>query len=102
MSEFKRELRYYVLKRTDIAAALSLKEQRQLERLCDLITDSRKFRGKEPLECVVVESDWPEYEPTWAVIQRRVENDPCLNCEHLHVPCGRFKCPGGISGRKGE
>ncbi len=71
---FQRELRYYVLKISDVRGALSKPEQETLNRLCDIVNDYRKHRGKEPIEAVVVEHDWPEYESTWAAIQRRVES----------------------------
>ena len=44
-NEFTREARYAVLKSAEI--------------------------GRPPLGCVVVESDWPEYEPTWRAIEAR-------------------------------
>lgn len=34
--------------------------------------EQRRLKGKKPLECVVVEKDWPEYEPTWKAIEARV------------------------------
>jgi hypothetical protein len=49
MSEqFKREIRYDVIKRKT---------------------------GKK-VNCVVIEEDWPEYEPVWQMIQDRVEGRP--------------------------
>ena len=32
---------------------------------------ARVHEGKAPLDAVVVESDWPEYEPTWKAIEAR-------------------------------
>ena len=32
----------------------------------------RALAGKPALHCVVVEKDWPEYEPTWVDIEARV------------------------------
>jgi hypothetical protein len=32
------------------------------------------------MQCVVVESDWPEYEPTWAAIGKRVDGLPADDC----------------------
>lgn len=68
----KREDRYVVLKRSDIQDALTLDEIFDLDELCFKIAARRDDKGKPPLSCVVVESDWPEYEPTWQAIERRV------------------------------
>ena len=68
-----REDRYIVIKRKEAHMALSRDEREELKWLCDKIADYRARLGKPPLVCVVVESDWPEYEPTWNAIQDRVE-----------------------------
>jgi hypothetical protein len=69
---FTRERRYLVVKLKDAAAYLSPDERDQLERLAAKCGLARIDAGKPPLECVVVESDWPEYEPTWRAIQQRM------------------------------
>ncbi len=74
MSEFKREGRYIVIKQSDGEAALGKSGMAVLRTLCELVDEVRTQRGKSPFDCVVVESDWPEYEPTWEAIQRRVES----------------------------
>lgn len=67
---FKREDRYIVLKRTDAEEYL---DKKYLEHLENTITTINYFRGlKGPLECVVVEKDWPEYEIVWKMIEDRV------------------------------
>lgn len=59
MTEFKREARYYVFKISKL----------------DDETDQELFNLKQALgphndfECVVVESDWPNYEQTWRDIE---------------------------------
>lgn len=68
-NEFKREERYIVFKLSDLGNSLKGDEIRRLARE---YAEHRKQRGKEPLECVVVEKDWPEYEPTWKAIEARV------------------------------
>lgn len=70
----KREDRYLILKRSDIEAAeLPQKYLDQLAYICDLVGSHRVCkRGKSPLECVVVEKDWPEYDPTWHAIAVRM------------------------------
>ena len=69
MSDFNREDRYCVLKRTDIKAALSYSQQEDLKYMLSLIEEHRQENAKPPLECVVVESDWPMYEDTWNKIE---------------------------------
>jgi hypothetical protein len=69
---FKRENRYMVMKRSDIAEALTELEQTILQHIALKVLNHRSTIGKSVLSCVVVESDWPEYEPTWAAIQRRM------------------------------
>lgn len=69
---FEREQRYVVLKITDIAAAdLSATDLAIFNATCAKVSRSRIRRAKGPLECVVVEKDWPEFEPTWAAIAKR-------------------------------
>lgn len=71
--EFVREFhRYWVLKMTDMLASLSPEEMDTLIQLTDKVDLYRGNAGKPPLMCVVVESDWPEYEPTWAAIESRM------------------------------
>ncbi len=61
MSEFKREERYVILK-------ISHMDQTQKDILPRLL----EINGYIPVAGVVVEPDWPEYEPTWAAIQKRM------------------------------
>lgn len=69
---FKRERRYIVLKITDVLSSnLSTDQLRTLNQLCDTIAQARAARGKVDLQTVVVESDWPEYEAVWTMIERR-------------------------------
>ena len=67
--EFKREERYIVFKVSDLGNSLKGDEIRRLARE---YAEHRRSRGKKPLECVVVEKDWPEYEPTWKAIEARI------------------------------
>ena len=73
-----RENRYIVLKRTDVNQ-LSEQDRTALGDLLKKVNDIRVDRGKpisndNDLEYVVVERDWPEYEPTWQMIEDRVNN----------------------------
>ncbi len=66
---FKREKRYIVFKLSDLGNSLKGDE---IRRLAEEYAEQRSLKGKPPLECVIVEADWPEYEPTWKAIEDRV------------------------------
>lgn len=70
--EFTHEARYVVLKNADIMQCLTINELIELRRIQAKVEEHRAEIGKPPLDCVVVESDWPEYEPTWRAIDARV------------------------------
>ncbi len=69
MSKFKRENRYLVLKRKDIEKYLNREDKMRLNRISRDIANSRTDDEKPPLECVVVESDWPIYDSVWAMVE---------------------------------
>ena len=73
----ERENRYLVIKRTDLEAAKNKVTGAELETfyyVCEMIEATRTVGLKKPaLVCVVVEQDWPEYEPTWKAIEKRVD-----------------------------
>ncbi|HAO1322228.1 TPA: hypothetical protein IHD35_000547 [Escherichia coli] len=74
----KRENRYYVLKFSDIDAAIregfiSPEALDGLESAALAVNQVRKQHGKGELSCVVVESDWPEHDVVWGLIEARVE-----------------------------
>ena len=71
MIPFIKEERYIVLKRTDLQH-LSDEDKTALYHICCRIGDVRSNRGKPPLECVVVEKDWPEYDLVWGLLRYRV------------------------------
>lgn len=68
--QFKREERYIVIKLKDLSDIP--------DHLRHEIVNAIKAAEFPQRECVVVESDWPEYEPTWAAIERRVSGQPAL------------------------
>lgn len=76
MIPFARENRYLVLKRKDIFAYLNEEERKTLSNLVSLIYNGRDDDMHHVLECVVVEKDWPEYQPTWKLIEERMSNGP--------------------------
>lgn len=74
----EREERYYVIKKSDLEAALKVKRITQtdvedLKELLARLNTQRFVSNKEMLKCVVVESDWPEYETVWQMIEDRVD-----------------------------
>lgn len=71
-TELKREDRYIVFKLSDVEEHFTPGEKQQLARLAEVQQVGRSEAGKPPLECVVVEADWPEYEPTWKAIEARM------------------------------
>ena len=74
-NEFLLENRYLVLKRSDIAAALSANEQDQLYNLAYYINGYRQNAGKGYLRAIVVEQDWPEYNAVQNMIAGRVNKE---------------------------
>ncbi len=70
VSEFKREDRFIVLKRKDLEALNHFQK-------AALAVALEKIQNHLPArQYVVVESDWPEYEFVWEMIQARVEGKP--------------------------
>jgi len=71
--------------------SLTGEQKQNLSEIVGAIDLIRMARDKDSLECVVVEHDWPEYEPTWEAIAKRVDGQ----CEHGRgmtdycEPCGR-------------
>ena len=78
-TEFQREERYLVFKLSDVAEHFTFGERLQLARLAEVQRVGRKEAGKAPLDCVVIEADWPEYEPTWRAIEARVTGTQAQN-----------------------
>lgn len=61
---FEREHRYLTIKLSDLKKCHPMKQYDFFQALDNLRLPDRKF--------VVVESDWPEYEPVWNMIETRV------------------------------
>lgn len=80
-SNFQRERRYHVLKLKDVAQ-LPAKHQQRLQQIEQAVFAIRK--GK-PLECVVVESDWPIYEATWQQVQAVATGAPVIRDPSLII-----------------
>ena len=75
MSEFHREDRYIVIKRTDMdkASGVSL---RVFKGACRSLHDSMLINGAPARSFLVIEGDWPEYEPVWQMIEARMNGEP--------------------------
>lgn len=65
MSEFKREVRYTVIKHSQLTES-------QMQYLKGCIFGE----GIPTVKAVVVEADWPEYQPVWKMIEDRVSGAP--------------------------
>jgi hypothetical protein len=59
MMTLEREERYIVVKRNRLTE--------ELEGILRRLLADHKI---DTVECVVVESDWPEYEPVWSMLER--------------------------------
>ncbi|UAN48032.1 DUF550 domain-containing protein [Serratia sp. JSRIV001] len=78
----QRENRYIVIKEADAKNILGPLNYKLLHTIADSIERGRSIKGKAPLECVVVESDWPEYEPLWKAIEARVDGVKGIRQQH--------------------
>jgi hypothetical protein len=65
------EDRYMVFKLSDVVEHFTKTEALHLARLYEIQRVGREAAGKAELRCLVVENDWPEYEPTWRAIEAR-------------------------------
>ena len=71
----EREERYVVLKIKDIEHFLSTSQKDDLHDIRGTIDAYRRMTKKGELKAVVVESDWPEYERVWKMIEARVDGN---------------------------
>lgn len=72
----ERERRYFVIKLTDAAKYLTPSQIIGLREMGEQIDEFRAADGKPPMYGVFVEHDWPEYEPTWQAIEKRMDAVP--------------------------
>ena len=72
----KREERYLVVKYKDMLKHLTIDEQMSLIELAKKVDAGRKSLGKQEIQCVVIEHDWPEYDEVWAMLASRVDGVP--------------------------
>lgn len=65
--------RYVCFKHIDLDAALSDEDKRAFELICEKVNRHRKLTGRQPIQGVVIENDWPEYGPTMALLKERID-----------------------------
>ena len=71
-TEFTREDRYIVFKLSDVERYLIDADRVYFAMMKNEIDAGRDCANKPPFKGLIVESDWPEYEPTWNAIEARV------------------------------
>ena len=69
----EREHRYWVAKVKDVEKYLTSEQQTTLHMLMTKINVGRLRDDKPVLQAVCVDSDWPEYETVWKMIEARVD-----------------------------
>uniref|UniRef100_A0AAU8EGK7 Terminase small subunit n=1 Tax=Klebsiella phage vB_Kpn2-P2 TaxID=3230849 RepID=A0AAU8EGK7_9VIRU len=72
MRDKRFEHRYTTLKLTDVKKYLTRDQQEQLEDLSNAIADGRKVDGKQQVEGIYIERDWPEYQSASAALYNRI------------------------------
>lgn len=70
-NEFTREDRYIVFKLSDVERYLTDKDRANIAMMKMEIAAGRDCANKPPFKGLIVEADWPEYEPTWRAIEAR-------------------------------
>ena len=90
---FKREPRYVVFKIKDIQAYCSESIRGTIEEIGRLIAHGRDYEGKPPFNAVVVEQDWPEFEPTWAAIEARMAGKDAAPTSTILIHGNTFTLP---------
>ncbi|MBJ2270422.1 hypothetical protein JFT60_23900 [Pseudomonas sp. MF6772] len=73
MSEFKREDRYIIIKRSDLKKVPAAYRSALVDPMFSLLSHLPRRA------CVVVEHDWPEYHLVWAMIEHRMAGKPVPN-----------------------
>lgn len=62
-----------MIKFKDIRTVLTETENEILFKLTNKIENTRIRQGRGTMKAVVIEHDWPEYEPTWQALSQRVD-----------------------------
>lgn len=83
--EFQREDRYLVIKRKDLGLLSPTDRDLALTLMEELRAVMATWNVPER-QYLVIEGDWPEYEPTWAAIQARVAGRTALATQPAALP----------------
>jgi hypothetical protein len=83
MVEFKREERYVVLKKSDFTGPEGQARLTDALAMAKGVTFARSIMGQPERKFLVIESDWPEFDPIWEEIQRRMEDKPTIMDEEM-------------------
>jgi len=74
-TDFKRTVRYVVFKLSDMDKYLTEYARSQIYKYGRELASARRFDCRPPLNAVVVEQDWPEFDVVWALIEARVRRE---------------------------
>ena len=77
VKKFERENRYIVIKRSDLKKVPVNYRSTMITPMFNLLPHLPRR------ECVVVESDWPEYEIVWAMIEHRMGGNPVPDFDRI-------------------
>lgn len=80
--KFEREPRYLVIKLSKLDGGYASGCIYPDAKLAKKI---EKLAGSALVDCVVVEADWPEYEPVWEMIESRMAGYPSLHPQRLRA-----------------
>jgi acetylornithine/succinyldiaminopimelate/putrescine aminotransferase len=71
-----RERRYTIFKHADIDKYLTEEQKEKLFELDSHISSCRQQEGRGLMTGLVIEKDWPEFEPAWSMIEKRIDSEP--------------------------
>jgi hypothetical protein len=72
---FVREDRYLVFKHSDLERYVGFRDMRTLDRIASDVKAQREEDKRSAFKCVVVESDWLEFEPVWDMLEKRFKKE---------------------------
>lgn len=72
--ETELENRYIVIKRADVVDADNVFNTAALKATEEFSRKIRENLGKPPMQCLVIEKDWPEYETVKAMLLARINS----------------------------
>lgn len=78
MRDKRFEHRYLTFKLKDVKKYLTRDQQEQLEDLANAVADGRKLEGKDSVEGIFIEQDWPEYNAAAFALHTRFAGNQLL------------------------